>query len=547
MARKSRKNIVETVANIEPERVFYNAAAYTRLSSDDKKKRGDSLETQHDIIENFVAMSSDIRIVETYTDNNATGTNFDRPGFQRMLADAESGRINCIIVKDLSRFGRNAIDAGYYIEKYLPALGVRFIAVTDSFDSNDGDGAGGSCGGIILPLKNLIAESYALDISRKCKSVQRQYIREGKFVGRMAPYGFAKDPQDCRHLVIDPEAADVVRKIFDWAAQRMGTGEITRTLNDEGILPPSHYKRAKGFIENDKLVGIQYWQIRTVREILHDRVYVGDMEQGKSRTVNGKEIPTDPSEWICVKNTHEPVISLELFDKVQIILQQTYERDKAVRREAIPYSPHIFKGKVYCAHCGQPMHRHRQNKDGIYWYRCETQWKIKKDACFQVSVKEADVKSSIIETLHRQTEAILGEYIHTERECGGALEAVAEARLREISRKQQDSGRFLKSLYESMVNGLITPDEFVSMKADYEAKIEALSQEADEMRRQRREREAAAHDARDVADATSEAIVENMLTADIASRLVDKILVSRDKSFEVQFCFEDDAEVNCVG
>ncbi|MDL2258455.1 recombinase family protein [Eubacteriales bacterium OttesenSCG-928-K08] len=540
MARKSRKHIVDVVATMAPERVLYNAAAYTRLSSDDKKKRGDSLETQHDIIENFVAMSSDIRIVETYTDNNATGTNFDRPGFQRMLADAESGRINCIIVKDLSRFGRNAIDAGYYIEKYLPSLGVRFIAVTDSFDSNDGDG------GIILPLKNLIAESYALDISRKCKSVQRQNIRDGKFVGGLAPYGYAKDPQDCRHLIVDPEAADVVRKIFDWAAQHMGIGEITRTLNNEGMLPPSHYKRAKGLIENEKLVGIQYWQIRTVREILHDRVYAGDMEQGKSRTINGKEIPTDPSEWICVKNTHEPVISRDQFNRVQAILQKTYEHDKASRSEAVPYSPNIFKGKVYCAHCGQPMHRHRQNKDGIYWYRCETQWKLKKDACVQVSVKEADIKSSILATLQNQTEAILGEYIHTKRDCGGIMEETAQTRLREISRKQQDSGRFHKSLYESMVSGLLTPDEFVSMKADYEAKLEALSQEADAIRQQRRDQEAAAHDAFDTADATSQAVTENVLTADLIDRLVEKIQVRYDKSFEIQFCFED-GEVKCVG
>ena len=183
MARKSRKNI-EAVVTVEAAPTIYNAGAYTRLSSDDKKKRGDSLETQKDIIENFVAAMPDIRVVETYTDNNATGTNFDRPDFQRMLADAESGRINCIIVKDLSRFGRNAIDAGYYLEKYLPSIGVRFIAVTDSFDSNEGDG------GILLPLKNLISESYALDISRKCKSVQRQNIRDGRFVGRMAPYGY---------------------------------------------------------------------------------------------------------------------------------------------------------------------------------------------------------------------------------------------------------------------------------------------------------------------------------------------------------------------
>ena len=527
MARKSRKNI-EAFAAVEPERLFYNAGAYTRLSSDDKQKPGDSLQNQYNIIENFVAAMPDVRIVETYTDNSATGTNFDRPAFQRMLSDAQSGRINCIIVKDLSRFGRNAIDAGYYIEKLLPSLGVRFIAVTDCFDSNDGDG------GILLPLKNLIAESYALDISRKCKSVQRQNIREGRFVGRMAPYGYAKDPEDCRRLVVDPEAASVVRQIFDWAEQGMGAGEIVRLLNEAKVLPPSRYKWEKGVITNEKLVGKPYWEKRTVAGVLADQVYVGDMVQGKSRTVRGKEILTDPSEWVCVPNTHEPVLSRDQYQKVQILIKRAAERDAAVRREAVPYSPNIFNGKVFCAHCGHSMHRHRQNKDGVYWYRCESQWKYHKDACYQVSVKESDLKARVMDMLRGNAEAILGEAARLERESGGAMAEVFESRLREISRQLQNSGRYRKSLYENMVNGNITAEEFASMKSDYEAKIEALSQQADELRQQRREREAALHDAGELACAVSRATQENELTAEIVDKLVEKILVSRDKSFEVQ-------------
>ncbi len=247
MARKSRKGSVETPA-VQEQDVVYNAAAYIRLSSDAKRKPGDSLYNQQDIIENFIAASPDIRLADIYIDNQATGTNFERPAFVRMLEDVESGRINCIIVKDLSRFGRNAIDCGYYIEKHLPALGVRFIAVTDSFDSLEGDG------GVMLPLKNVIAESYALDISRKCRSVQRQNIQDGRFVGRMAPYGFSKAPEDCHRLIIDEEAAPIVRQIFDWAASGMGVGEIIRMLNEKGVLPPSHYKWEKGQILVDRWV-----------------------------------------------------------------------------------------------------------------------------------------------------------------------------------------------------------------------------------------------------------------------------------------------------
>lgn len=541
MARKSRKN-VETVAILEPKRVFYNAAAYTRLSSDDKIKPGDSLKNQYDIIENFVAAAPDIRIVETYTDNSATGTNFDRPAFQRMLSDAQSGRINCIIVKDLSRFGRNAIDAGYYIEKYLPALGVRFIAVTDSFDSNNDDG------GILLPLKNLIAESYALDISRKCKSVQRQNIRDGRFVGRMAPYGYAKDPEDCHHLVVDPEAAAVVRQIFHWAEDGMGAGEIVRLLNENGVLPPSRYKWEKGLITNEKLLGKRYWEKRAVAGILADQVYIGDMVQGKSRTIRGKETLTAPSEWVCVENTHEPILSRNQYKRVQDLLKQAAQRDAAVRSDAVPYSSAVFNGKVFCAHCGHPMHRHRQNKDGIYWYRCESQWKYHKGACYQVSVKEAELKTAVMDVLRENAASISGGTSYLERESGGAMSEVCEARLREISRQLQSNGRYLKSLYENMVSGVIMTEEFTSMKADYEAKIEALSRQADELRQQRREREAAIHEANDMAYAVSRAVHESKLTAEVVDKLVEKILVSRDKSFEIQLhCCDGFEEVKQVG
>ena len=541
MARKSRKNI-ETVIATEAVQTVYSAGAYTRLSSADKKKRGDSLETQKDIIENFVAAMPDIRIVGTYTDNNATGTNFDRPGFQRMLADAESGRINCIIVKDLSRFGRNAIDAGYYLEKYLPSLGVRFIAVTDSFDTNEGDGAGSPCGGILLPLKNLISESYALDISRKCKSVQRQNIRDGRFVGRMAPYGYDKDPADCHHLVADPGAAPVVRQIFAWAFEGKRAGEITRVLNDAGIMPPSRYKQAKGLIQNEKLIGTVYWKKQTVVSILTDRVYTGDMVQGKTRTVNHKELAVDPDEWVCVPGTHEAVVSREVFEQVQKLREMFSADDRAVRRAAVPFTPNVFKGKILCARCGHPMHRHRQNKDGTYWYRCESQHRYSKDACVQVSVKEADLKEEVLALLHKQAAVILGGYIRLEATNKMSQDNVGstDTELREITRQLADSGRFLKSLYESMVEELITPEEFTSMKAGYEAKIEALSRRADMIRANQRQRSADVSEYRSLAEAVSAAVTNDELSAEIIDRLVDRIEVNPDKSFEVvlKFCDE---------
>ena len=541
MARKSRKNIAAAACSA-PEQTVYLAAAYIRLSRDDAK-RGDSLETQRDIIENFIAASPDIRLTEVYSDNQRTGTNFDRPGFTRMLADAEAGRINCIIVKDLSRFGRNAIDASYYIERQLPALGVRFISVTDSFDSLDSSG-----GGIILPLKLVIAESYALDISRKCRSVQQQNIRDGRFVGRMAPYGYAKNPQDCHHLVVDEEAAAVVRQIFNWAEIGVGSGEIVRMLNEAGVLSPSHYKQAKGIITDKKLVGQPFWLRRAVMGILRDRVYVGDMVQGKTQKINHVQISVPPDKWIIIPNTHEAIVTRELFQRVQTMLNDITEADQQARREAVPYSPHVLKGKVICAHCGYPMHRHRQNKDGIYWYRCQSQFKIHKDSCFQVSVKEDELQSAVFDLLDKHAEVIMGTHIRLEREMP-MMDAADEKELGEINSRLAKSGEFLKSLFENMLGGLITAKEFSSMKAGYQAEIDALSKHADEIRIRRRERNSGREAYRDFADAVSDALANQELRADIADRLIEKILVRYNKSFEIVLRYQDEfaEEAACVG
>jgi len=527
MARKSRKNTDAVIAEPVTENVYYNAAAYIRLSSDDKKKRGDSLETQRNIIENYIASAPDVRLYKVYSDNNATGTNFERPGFHQMLMDAESGKINCIIVKDLTRFGRNAIDAGYYLEKYLPTLDVRFIAVTDGFDTNDGDG------GILIPLKNIISESYALDISRKCRAVQQQNINDGRFVGRLAPFGYSKAPDDCRKLIVDEEAASIVRQIFDWALQGIGLSVIVRRLNDDGVITPSRYKEASGLVVNNKNGGSKYWHFGTVKSILQDRVYVGDMVQGKTKKINQKQIAVSPDDWVCVPNTHEPVISRDVYENVQAHIKASSEHDKSKRREASAYSENPFTGKVFCDKCGYAMHRNRQNKDGAYWLRCHSQWKYSKDACTVVSVKESDLKTGVLIMLNKHSEAIRGKLIGLESDVKKPALDEADAELREINSSLDKDGRMLRSLYENMVRGMITAEEFTQMKTGYEAKIAALSNRADEIRNARKDTESRIEEYRDITDAIAMIEDSESLTAEIIGRLVDKILVYPDKSFEV--------------
>ena len=280
--------------------------------------------------------------------------------------------------------------------------------------------------------------------------------------------------------------------------------------------------------------------------MLSDRVYIGDMVQGKTQTVNGRQINIDPSEWVCVPNTHEPIIMREVFDRVQKLLLETNENVRVIQQNAAPYTANVFKGKVICEKCGHPMHRHRQNKDGTYWFRCESQWKYAKDACTVVSVKEADLKTKVLTTLHLQAEAVLGKYISVEKESATPDNSAAE--LREINQRIDKNGRMLRSLYENMVGSLITQDEFKVMKADYEAKIEALSKQADKVRGRKYETKALVSEYRDMAEAVSAAVSDDTLTAEIIEMLVEKIKVFPNKSFDIVLTFQDEfKEVRRVG
>ncbi len=313
MARKSRKNLVEAAVKPAAESMkLWQAALYIRLSVEFNSGRGDSLETQRQIMEAYAALQPDIAVVEVYVDNGITGRSFERPAFEKLLADVDSGKINCIHVKDLSRLGRSTIDTGYYIEKYFPLRHVRFIAVNDQYDSEEADNSSH----ILVPLKNMMNEAYAADISKKVWAQQRQSMKEGAFVGGRPPYGYKKAPDNCHKLLVNEETAPIVRQIFRWAAEGTALGQIVRRLNERGVLTPGLYMVKCGMAQSSKCAGGGKWTTWTVQRILVDQVYLGDMVQGKSKVVGHKQFPVPPEEWIRVHNTHEPIISRELFAKV---------------------------------------------------------------------------------------------------------------------------------------------------------------------------------------------------------------------------------------
>ena len=538
MARKSRK---QTAAPMPAPSLYVHVALYIRLSVEDNKKRGCSVENQKLVLNDFLADKPDFVVYDTYIDNGLTGTNFHRPGFQQMLSDIEAGHINCVIVKDLSRLGRNSIDTGYYIEQYFYAHNVRFIAVTDQFDTAD---PGNLHGGIMLPLKNMINEAYSLDIGRKIKAQARQAMKDGDYIGARAPYGYRKDPDNCHKLLIDENTAPVVKQIFEWAYERVALNRIVRNLNEMGIAAPSHYKKSTGEITSPGLIGSGKWQTRTVMKILESEVYTGDLVQGKTKMVDHQQVKADDA-----RRTHEPIISHELFTAVQEYRKQVCEESRAVPKR--PYTPNIFKGKVFCADCGRSLHRQRaERKKGpdIYWFHCLTNSRVAKDTCKGVMMQETELIATVTTILEKELSVALGMSLPLfqlearQKQKKDGLKSQMSAKRQEIEKQR----RLIRGLYENFVQGILTSDEYFELKAGYEESItvlsgdiEALEKDMDALDDQLVRYRAMEKDAKSLAQ-------DHVLTAELIERLIERIEIDHERNIRVFFRFKSEFQGEAV-
>ena len=543
MARKSRK---QRLAPMPAPSLYVHVALYIRLSVEDNKKRGCSVENQKLVLNDFLADKPDFVVYDTYIDNGATGTNFHRPGFQQMLSDIEAGYIDCVIVKDLSRLGRNSIDTGYYIEQYFHAHNVRFIAVTDQFDTAD---AGSLHGGIMLPLKNMINEAYALDIGRKIKAQARQAMKDGDYIGARAPYGYRKDPDNCHRLLIDENTAPVVRQIFEWAYEHVALNRIVRNLNEMEITAPSHYKKSTGEITRPGLIGSGKWQTRTVMKILESEVYTGDLVQGKTKIVDHQQVKAGEDNLIIAKHTHEPIISYELFTAVQEYRKQICEESRAVPKR--PYTPNIFKGKVFCADCGRSLHRQRaERKKGpdVYWFHCLTNSRVAKDSCKGVMMQETELIATVTAILEKELAVALGMSLPLfqleakQKQDKDRLKTRMSVRRQEIEKKR----RLIHGLYENFVQGILTNEEYFELKADYEESINTLSGEIEAL-----EKDMDALDSRLVRYRTMEKDAKSLaqdhtLTAELIDRLIERIEIDHERNIHVTFRFKSEFQGKAV-
>lgn len=438
------------------------AYIYLRLSRDDGDVgESNSIRNQRELIKSY-AERFNFTIAREFVDDGYSGSNFDRPDFQRMIKALEKKDCKTVIVKDLSRFGRDYIECGKYLQKVFPKLGIRFISVNDNYDSANSDMSDTH---LILPIKNFINDSYCRDISIKVKSSQKIKRSKGEFIAPFAPYGYKKDPENKNHLIVDRNVSHVIKKIFEMKIEGYSSKAIADELNRLGISTPQSYKESQGSnYATGFIISKRKWQAKMINRIIENRVYIGNLEQGKRAKINYKTdkiINVMEEDWIKVENTHEAIISNSMFN----IANKMMSRDIMNNRGEV----RILAGLLYCADCGSQLIRRKvKTKDGeIITYNCGSY--NKGQGCSKHSIKEKDILSAV--------KMILEKHLNYKEELFRKLrEADLNKReyglyIDDLLEEKQKYETLRRSLFIDLEDKIIDEEEFQLFRKNYQNKI----------------------------------------------------------------------------
>ena len=526
-----------------PKKVW-KTALYLRLSRDDgTESESNSIASQREILKEYIKRYPDMEIYDIYVDDGYSGTNFDRPDFNRMMDDIYAGRVNCVLVKDLSRFARNYTEGGIYLDKTFVKLGVRFIALNNQIDI--GIGGINSFNQLVqIGVTNIMNESQAANTSVNVRGTLNLRRQQGKFIGSFPTYGYLKDPDDNHHLIIDEETAPIVRMIFERFIGGESIIGITKDLNEMGIPNPSMYKKQKGFNyrhpcgrSNDGL-----WPDSSVRRILKNRMYVGDMVQGRNTTYSYKikqcrAIPKD--EWIIVEGTHEPIISQETFDNAQALF------NKHIRKSPKKNNVDLFSGLVRCADCKRVMNKKtNQHTYGTYhYYRCVTARKLKKSACTNHTIRIDKLEQAVLLTIQNMinTATTMSELLtqinnnSTRKKESSHIEKALKSQVSE----REKLVSMITDLYPDWKSGVITQDEYQMLKERLNERLRIVDEKIASLNK-------SAEQFQDGITEENEFVARfkkygniDCLTRPLLTELVQEIFVHEGGDIEVVFKFHD--------
>lgn len=519
----------------------WNAYGYLRLSHEDgDKEESNSITGQKNLIWEYFRQHPEIVVRGMKIDDGFSGSSFDRPAFQEMMADIKTGKINCIVVKDLSRFGRNYLEAGEYIEQIFPFLGVRFIAINDNYDSLNRRTASDE---LIIPFKNLMNEAYCRDISIKIRSQLEIKRRRGDFTGSFAVYGYRKDPENKNHLLIDEFAATVVRDIFRWKIKGVSASDIADRLNQDGVLAPLDYKKSQGlhFATPFSTNICSEWNATTILRILKNPIYTGVLEQGKITTPSFKvkrRILKPRAQWSIVRGTHEAIIDQHDFELVQKVLAmdtRTSPGNSAVE---------LFSGIVYCGECGAAMVRKSvpSGKKNYIYYVCAAHKKEK--TCYSHSLRDCILEEIILESVKRQVQSVLDMEKILELAQTIFLQQTGVKKYQgQLDKKSQEIDRYQKllcSLYENLTDGIIDQEEYQQLKKTYTILLKKAQEQAEAVRTKIGQIRKNGMEGKAWTDQLKKYQYLTMLDRAAVVCFIEKILVYKDKKVKIIYNWQDE-------
>ncbi len=525
---------------MKKDKAIYESIGYVRASKEDgDKSESNTIVNQKALLEEYAKKHPDIRLTDIISDDGESGVSFDRPGFQKVMELVKAKKVNCIIVKDLSRLGRNWLEAGQYIQQVFPFFGVRFIAINDNYDSLD---CNTDIEQVMIPFKNLMNEAYARDVSIKTRSVLATKRNAGEFIGPFVPYGYKRDATDRHTLVIDQYAAGVVRDIFSWRIDGMSPGKIAEKLNAMGILSPMEYKTASGvkFATSFKNKVKAKWNAVSVGRILKNEIYIGNLVQGKRSSANYKVKKVeykDESDWTRIEDTHEPIISKADFDIVNQLGK--YDTRTAPDKENV----YLFAGVVFCGDCRQNMIRkttYTKNKN-YHYYVCGTH-KFDKSICSMHSFSEDKLYKVILEALQSQINAVveMSEILN-----GISLLPMQNTRINrlkdEIAAKTKELEKIeqrKKRLYDDYADGVINKDDFCMVNEVYTAELNKCRDIVETHRKTLKTAETNSNESEWISAFTAQQNIQE-LDRRLIVALIDKIYIYEGERIEIVFKYKD--------
>lgn len=557
MARISRKSGALKKPETKKQIAGLRTALYVRLSVEDNgKEDADSLENQEALLRDYLDARPYLELVEVYSDNGFTGTDFERPAFIRLIDDVRKGHIDCIVVKDFSRLGRNYVETGEYLEKIFPFLGVRFISVNDGYDS-----ASANAGELLAAsLKNLINDMYAKDISKKICSTMKDKRRRGEYIGNYAPYGYLKDENNKNKLVIDPEIAPIVVEIFELRAKGIGFEALCRILNEKGYPSPGRLRYERGIITNNNKKGSALpWNRHVLKDLLLNVAYIGNLAQGRSAQClyKGQKFHwTDSSEWDVVYGTHPAIISIELWEKVQEINNKKTSASKESygKYAHLPKRVNPYGSAIKCGDCGRVMKYVRgyskPRKDGVvkdyYNYKCPQNIELGDSACPKKNIRANELDTLILDIIRKQmdifldTKETLSQLIAIEKERSKHNAPID--RVMELKEQLETKKKAFSSLYFDYKDGILTQREYLDARESYQTMIGAMERQIQELELTRSRARKTETGARKWDALIKKYYKMQTVTPELIEAFVDEIRFYADGSVDIDFKYMNEFE-----